>query len=86
MDSLISGSAIHPLTYTELVPLFVFNISKQSEHLIQGVVDILVVMQFSVNVASNMKAYALVIIDRRLKLQSDDKNTNMLYECMRTPR
>ena len=33
MDPLVSGSAIHPLAYKELTPLFVFNVSKQSERL-----------------------------------------------------
>ena len=34
MDPLVSRSAIHPLVYKELTPLFVFNVSKQSELLI----------------------------------------------------
>ena len=75
MDPLISGSAIHPLAYKKLTPLFVFNVSKQSEHLNKGVVDITVGMQFSVNIAAN----ALVISDRRLKLQSDGKKMKVLY-------
>ena len=36
-------------------------------------------MQFSENGAANTKAYALVISDRRLKLQSDGKKMNVLY-------
>ena len=79
MDPLISGSAIHPLAYNELTPLFVFNGSKQSERLDQGVVDITVEMLFSVNVGAHTKAYALVISDRRLKLQSYGKKMNVLY-------
>ena len=71
MDPLCSGSAIHPL--------FVFNVSKQRERLNQGVVDITVEMQFSANVAVNIKGYALVISDRRLKRQNDGKKMNMLY-------
>ena len=68
MDPLISGSA-----------LFVFNVTKQNERLNQGVVDITVEMQFSVNVVANTKAYALIISDRRLKMQSDGKKMNVLY-------
>ena len=79
MDPLISGSAIHHLEYKELTPLFVFNVSKESQHLNQGVVDITVEMQFAANVAANTKAHALVISDRRLKLQSDSKRMNVLY-------
>ena len=79
MDPLVSGSAIHPLAYQLFTPLFVFNVSKQSERLNHGVVDITVEMQFSENVAANTKAYALVISDRRLRLQSDGKKMNVLY-------
>ena len=44
MDAFIYGSAIHPLAYKELAPMFVFNLSKQSKRLNQGVVDITVEM------------------------------------------
>ena len=56
-----------------------FNVSRQSECLNHGVVDITIDMQFSENVAANTRAYALVISDRRLKLQSDGKKMNVLY-------
>ena len=79
IDPLVSGSAIHPLAYKELTPLLVFNVSKQSERLNHGVVDITVEMQFSENVAANTKAYAVVISNRRLKLQSDGEKMNVLY-------
>ena len=79
MDPLLSGSAIHPLGHNELTPLFIFNVSKQSERLNQGVVDITAEMQFSANVAANTKAHALVISDRRLKLQNDGKKINVRY-------
>ena len=81
LDPLISGgSGITPIAYKELTPLFVFNVSKQSERLNHGVVDITVEMQFAANgVAANTKAYALVISDRRLKLQSDGKKMKVIY-------
>ena len=80
LDSLIGGSGVHPLAFKELTPLFVFNVSKQSERLNHGVVDITVEMQFAANaVAADTKAYALVISDRRLKLQSDGKKMTVLY-------
>jgi hypothetical protein len=79
MDPLLGGSGIQPIGYKELTPLFVFDVSKQSERLDHGVVDITIDMQFSANVAANTKAYALVISDRRLKLQSDGKKMNVLY-------
>ena len=80
LDSIIGGSGINPMAFKELTPLFVFNVSKQSERLNHGVVDITVEMQFAANaVAANTSAYALVISDRRLKLQSDGKKMHVLY-------
>lgn len=79
MDPLLGGSGVNPINFKDLTPLFVFNVSKQSERLNHGVVDITVDMQFSENVAANTRAFALVISDRRLKLQSDGKKMNVLY-------
>ena len=56
IDPLVSGSAIHPPAYKELTPLFVFNVSKQSERRSHGVVDITVEMKLSENVATNTNA------------------------------
>ena len=36
-------------------------------------------MQLSQNVAANTSAHALVLSDRRLKLQSDGKKMNVLF-------
>ena len=80
LDSIIGGSGINPMAFKELTPLFVFNVSKKSERLNHGVVDITVEMQFAANaVAAHTCAYALVISDRRLKLQSDGKKMHVLY-------
>ena len=80
IDPLVGGSgAITPLTYKELFPLFVFNVSKQSERINQSVVDVTVKMQFSQNVGAHARAYALVISDRRLKFQSDGRKMNVVY-------
>ena len=79
IDPLVAGGAITPLAYKELFPLFVFNVSKQSERINQGVVDVTVKMQFSENLGVNARAYALVISDRRLKLESDCRKMHVLY-------
>ena len=79
IDPLVSGGAITPLAYKDLFPLFVFNVSKQSERINQGVVDVTVKMQFSQNIGANARAYALIISDRRLKLESDGRKMHVLY-------
>ena len=40
MDELISRSNISPIDYKTLYPLFVFDVSKQSEKLKSSVVDV----------------------------------------------
>ena len=53
--------------------------SKQSERIRQGVVEIKVRMRFAENVGEHVVAYALVISDRKLKFQSDGKKMNVIY-------
>ena len=79
IDPLVSSTAITSLANKELFLLFVFNVSKQSERVYQSVVDVTVKMQFSENVGDHVRAYAVVIIDSRLKFQSDGKKMNVMY-------
>jgi len=78
-DPMVVSTSINPIQYKELTPLFVFDVSKQNERLDTAVVDITVEMQFSQNVAANTRAYALVISDRRIRLESDGKKMNVLF-------
>ena len=79
IDPLIAGCAVNPIEYNELFPLYVFDVSKQSERLNQAVVDITVKMKFAGNVGNGTCAYALIISDRRLKLTSDGKKMSVLF-------
>ena len=79
IDPLVSGGAITPMAYKDLFPLFVFNVSKQSERINQGVIDVTVKMQFAANIGPNARAYALIVSDRQLKLESDGKRMHVLY-------
>ena len=58
-----------PYASKSLYPIHVFDVSKQSERLTEGVIDLTVRMEFSANVPANTQAYALVISDRMLKLK-----------------
>ena len=64
IDNLLTSSAVNPLTFKSLYPIHVFDVSKQSERLTEGVVDLTVRMEFSANVPANTQAYALVLSDR----------------------
>ena len=79
IDNLLAGSAVNPIVFKSLCPLHVFDVSKQSERLTEGVVDLTVRMEFSVAVPANTQAYALVISDRMLKFKSDGSKMSVLF-------
>ena len=69
---------IDPHVYSTLFPLFVFDVSKQSERLKSGIVDVTVKMNFSANVPANTQAYAVVLCDRIVKFQGDGSKMNVV--------
>ena len=71
MDELISNPNINPSDYKDLYPLFLFDVSKQSEKLKYSTTDIQVKIQFSVNPPPNTQVYGVIISDRLINFQSD---------------
>ena len=71
MDELISSPNINPTEYGNLYPLFLFDVSKQSEKLKYSTTDIQIKMHFSVNAPADTQAYAVIISDRLINFQSD---------------
>ena len=69
---------ISPDDYTTLFPIFVFDVSKQSERLKTGIVDVTVKMEFSAAVAAKTQAYAVVLCDRIIKFQGDGSRMNVV--------
>ena len=63
MDELVSNPNITPSEYKSLYPVFVFDISKQSEILKTQITDIQIKAAFDENVPANTQAYAIVISD-----------------------
>ena len=86
MDELVSNHNINPVDYKNLYPIFVFDITKQSEKLKTAVSDIHVKMRFNTNPAldddnnpRNVMAYAVIISDRLFHFVSDgSKITNIV--------
>ena len=78
LDPLTVGNFVDMITYKEEFPIFYFDVSKQSERLNQGVVDIMVRMKFSKETEAHVRAHALIISDRRIKFQSDGKKMNIM--------
>ena len=79
MDELVSNPGIDPLNYKELFPLYVFDVTKQSEKLKTSVSDIHIKAFFNEGVAANTIAYAVIISDRLFHFVSDgSKITNIV--------
>ena len=79
IDNLLPGGGVNPTAFNSLYPIHVFDVSKQSERLTEGVVDLTVRMECSVNVPANTQAYALVISDRMLKFKSVVSKMSVLF-------
>ena len=80
MDELISNSGINPVNYKNLYPLFVFDVTKQSEKLKTSVSDIHIKASFNGdNPQAETIAYAVIISDRLFHFVSDgSKITNIV--------
>ena len=85
MDELISNSGINPKNYKNIFPLYLFDVSKQSEKLKTSVSDIHIKASFNANPAGgnnppvNTLAYAVIISDRLFHFVSDgSKITNIV--------
>ena len=79
IDNLLAGSQVNPVAHKAPYPIHVFDVSKQSERMTEGVVDLTVKMEFSANVPANTQVYALVISDRMLKFKSDGSKMSVLF-------
>ena len=91
MDELISNCGINPLDFKDLFPLYVFDVTKQSEKLKTSVSDIHIKAFFNnnpevdnagnplLNPPANTMAYAVIISDRLFHFVSDgSKITNIV--------
>ena len=72
MDELISNPNINPSDYKLMYPLFLFDVSNQSEKLKYSTTDIQIKMHFSRGGApANTQVYGVIISDRLINFQSD---------------
>ena len=81
MDELISNTGIDPISYRRLFPLFVFDVTKQSEKLKTSVSDIHIKATFGANPGADTMGYAVIISDRLFHFVSDgSKITNIVLK------
>ncbi|XP_065645533.1 uncharacterized protein LOC136076003 [Hydra vulgaris] len=79
MNDLITQSNITPSNYKDLYPLFVFDVSRQSEKLKSSVVDVQIKATFNATVPADTEAFVVVIMDKFLHFQSDGNKLNVVY-------
>ena len=79
MDELVSNPNITPLDYKNLYPLFLFDVSKQSEKLKYSTTDIQIKMHFSTDPPAGTQAYGGIISDRLINFQSDGNKFSVVF-------
>ena len=79
MDELVSNPNITPSDYRTLYPLFLFDVSKQSEKLKYSTTDIQIKMYFSAGIPANTQVYGVIISDRLINFQSDGNKFTVVY-------
>ena len=78
MDELVSNPNITPSDYRNLYPLFLFDVSKQSEKLKYSTTNIQIKMHFSAGIPANTQVYAVLISDRLINFQSDGNKFSII--------
>ena len=79
INELISNPCIGVFEYKNLYPLFVFDVSKQSERLKYSTTDIQVKIEFNNPVPLDTEGYAVIISDRLINFQSDGNKFSVVY-------
>ena len=79
MDELVSSPNINPSDYRYLYPLFLFDVSKQSEKLKYSTTDIQVKMFFGADIPANTQVYGVIISDRLINFQSDGNKFSVVF-------
>ena len=79
MDELISNPNFTPLEYRLMYPLFLFDVSKQSEKLKYSTTDIQIKIHFKRGLDANTQVYAVIISDRLINFQSDGNKFSVVF-------
>ena len=79
INELISNPCISVHEYKNLYPLFLFDVSKQSERLKYSTTDIQVKVVFEGNPDAGTEGYAVIISDRLINFQSDGNKMSVVF-------
>ena len=78
VDELISNPNFTPLEYKLMYPLFLFDVSKQSEKLKYSTTDIQIKIHFKDGLDTNTQVYGVIISDRLINFQSDGNKFSVI--------
>ena len=79
VDPIITGPQLSPVEYHKLYPIFAIDLTKQPERIKEPIIDVTLKAFFKENVAANTHAFALIISEKLIKLQSDGEKFNIVY-------
>ena len=79
INELISNPCISVYEYKNLYPLFLFDVSKQSERLKYSTTDIQVKVTFNDPPNAGTEGYAVIISDRLINFQSDGNKMSVVF-------
>ena len=79
VSDIITQPNLTALNYRHICPLFVFDVSKQSERLKSTVLDVQIKATFNSNVSAGTQAFAIVLSDKLLRIKSDGSRMNVVY-------
>lgn len=79
IDPVVNNPSLDPLRFKTLYPLYVFNLSHQSERMKDSVLDITLRAFFSAAPAVNTVAYISVLSERQLRFRSDGNKLNIVF-------
>jgi len=66
----VSQPCLSYLDFIKVAPMYIFNISRQSENLKRAAVDATLFMTFSVAAQANTTAYSIIYFDSRYEVSS----------------
>ena len=79
INELISNPNFTAFEYRHLYPLFLFDVSKQSERLKYSTTDIQIKIEFDREVLADTEGYAVIISDRLINFQSDGNKMSVVH-------
>ena len=79
VDDSVVSTGIGPLLYKALFPVYIFDVSHQSEKLKTAVTDITLHCRFKKNVTVKTFAHVVIISDRQIRFKTSGGQMSVLY-------